>query len=509
MSLSDSTLITGVENGYGLFLTNNSTLDGKNGLLLSGNLDIDSTSMFDSAGSGLGVYDIFGSVKNSGIITSQDGLPRDVINIHGDFTGFYGSLYEIDVELGEDSSLTDKLIVTGSTLGNGKIKVTNASGIGAQTVNGIKIVDIAGTSGAVFTLLSPVQAGAYEYTLGKNDSQNWYLNSYLIPVVAPTPPTPVPIYRPGTSNYVSGQAANLEQGFVSLGTLHERMNEQQVVSTDNQTWTRYYGNDESNNGRTRFNYNQHISAFQIGQDLYSEEKNNGSNVHSGVFFDYSHAEVDFEDIRREDASLYNETGSMEGKSYGVGGYYTSLKEDESYLDVVGMVSRLENKYEDSYKMKSEQKGYRIGVSVEVGKKISDLGKWKLEGQGQLMYQYTNYDDFNDDISKIEGYSSDSLRGRLGVRVYRHLESTKSINQIDKAQVYGVANVIQDFTNPEDVVVGGKKLREKYDRTMLEVGGGFQVPVNESTYVYADARYDKSLKGNKEEGKITIGFKTQF
>ena len=177
--------------------------------------------------------------------------------------------------------------------------------------------------------------------------------------------------------------------------------------------------------------------------------------------------------------------------------------------VVGMVSKLDNKFEDSYGMKSTQDGYRLGLSVEAGKKLAELGKWKVEGQGQLAYQYTNYDNFNDDISGIDAYGASTLRGRLGVRVYRHLESTKNIQQIDNAQVYGVANVIQDFINPTDVTVGGANVSEKFDKTTLEVGGGFQVPVSGTTYVYTDARYDRSISGNKEQGKLTIGFKTQF
>ncbi len=174
-----------------------------------------------------------------------------------------------------------------------------------------------------------------------------------------------------------------------------------------------------------------------------------------------------------------------------------------------MVSKLDNKFEDSYGMKSTQDGYRLGLSVEAGKKLAELGKWKVEGQGQLAYQYASYDNFNDDISGIDGYSASTLRGRLGVRVYRSLESTKEMKQNDIAQVYGVANVIQDFINPTDVTIGGANVREKFDTTMLEVGGGFQVPISGATYIYADARYDRSIKGNKLQGKLTIGFKTQF
>ena len=504
----NNTLSTGTDAGYGLFLTNGSLLNAGTTFNLTGNLDIDSTSTFQGYGAGSGVYAISGSVTNGGTITTQDGAAGDVITVGGDYTGVSGSTYKIDTVLGNDSSTTDNLAITGNASGATAINVSNVGGTGAQTSTGIKVVSVGGTSGATFTLASPVQAGAYEYTLNQNDGQNWYLNSVVVPV-PPAPEEPTPIYRPGTSNYVSAQTANAEQGFLALGTLHERMNEQQVISTDKQTWVRYYGNTESNNGDSRFNYNQHISAVQVGQDLYNKTTANGTDVHSGIMFDYSNSEVDFADRVREAALLDNTTGDLEARSYGLGGYYTAINGDESYLDVVGMVSKLDNKFEDSYGMKSTQDGYRLGLSVEAGKKLAELGKWKVEGQGQLAYQYTNYDDFNDDISGIDGYGASTLRGRLGVRVYRHLESTKNIQQIDNAQVYGVANIVQDFINPTDVTIGGANVSEKFDKTTLEVGGGFQVPVTGTTYVYTDARYDRSIKGNKEQGKLTIGFKTQF
>ena len=509
--INDAALVTGVGTNsdgslQGLVLTNASTLTSPIALGIIGDVNIDSTSTLSHALGG----SITGNVTNAGMINWQN-LGQQLI-ISGNYIGNAGNM-SLGTDLGDDNSVTDQLVINGNTSGTTTVTVRpKGTSAGAQTVEGIKIIDIEnGTSGATFTLASAVQAGAYEYTLFKNGVStptdgDWYLRSTLIPT--PTEPA-TPIYRPGTSNYVSAQTANAEQGFAALGTLHERMNEQQVVSTDKQTWVRYYGNTESNNGDSRFNYNQHISAVQVGQDLYNKTTDNGTDVHSGIMFDYSNSEVDFADRVREDALLDNTTGNLEARSYGIGGYYTAINGDESYLDVVGMVSKLDNKFEDSYGMKSTQDGYRLGLSVEAGKKLAELGKWKVEGQGQLAYQYTNYDNFNDDISGIDGYGASTLRGRLGVRVYRHLESTKEMKQIDNAQVYGVANVIQDFINPTDVAVGGTNVSEKFDKTTLEVGGGFQVPVTGTTYVYTDARYDRSIKGNKEQGKLTIGFKTQF
>ena len=518
--INDAALVTGVGTNtdgslQGLVLTNASTLTSPIALAVTGDVNIDSTSTLSHALGG----SITGNVTNAGMIYWQN--LGQTLTITGNYIGNAGNM-SLGTDLGDDNSLTDSLVVTGDTSGTTTLTVRpEGTSAGAQTVAGIPVILVGGTSGATFTLASPVQAGAYEYTLGKNDGQNWYLNSYTNPVTPTvTPVTPVtptvtptepsaPIYRPGTSNYVSGQTANAEQGFLALGTLHERMNEQQVVSADKQTWARIYGNTESNNGDSRFNYNQHVRAAQVGQDLYNKTTDNGTNVHSGIMFDYSYSTVDFADRVREDALLDNTTGTMNGTSYGLGGYYTAINGDDSYLDVVGMLSKLENKYKDSYGMKSTQDGYRLGLSVEAGKKLVELGKWKVEGQGQLAYQYTNYDNFNDDISGIDAYGASTLRGRLGVRVYRHLESTKNIQQIDNAQVYGVANVIQDFINPTDVTVGGANVSEKFDKTTLEVGGGFQVPVTGTTYVYTDARYDRSISGNKEQGKLTIGFKTQF
>ena len=509
--INDAALVTGVGTNsdgslQGLVLTNASTLTSPIALGIIGDVNIDSTSTLSHALGG----SITGNVTNAGMINWQN-LGQQLI-ISGNYIGNAGNM-SLGTDLGDDNSVTDQLVINGNTSGTTTVTVRpKGTSAGAQTVEGIKIIDIEnGTSGATFTLASAVQAGAYEYTLFKNGVStptdgDWYLRSTLIPT--PTEPA-TPIYRPGTSNYVSAQTANAEQGFAALGTLHERMNEQQVVSTDKQTWVRYYGNTESNNGDSRFNYNQHISAVQVGQDLYNKTTDNGTDVHSGIMFDYSNSEVDFADRVREDALLDNTTGNLEARSYGIGGYYTAINGDESYLDVVGMVSKLDNKFEDSYGMKSTQDGYRLGLSVEAGKKLVELGKWKVEGQGQLAYQYTNYDNFNDDISGIDAYGASTLRGRLGVRVYRHLESTKNIQQIDNAQVYGVANVIQDFINPTDVTIGGANVSEKFDKTTLEVGGGFQVPVTGTTYVYTDARYDRSIKGNKEQGKLTIGFKTQF
>ena len=95
--------------------------------------------------------------------------------------------------LAGDASATDRLVVTGSTAGSTTVRVLNRGGLGAQTVEGIKIIDVGGASNGSFLLAGDyvfqgqqaVVAGAYAYTLQKNGISppvdgDWYLRSSLI-----------------------------------------------------------------------------------------------------------------------------------------------------------------------------------------------------------------------------------------------------------------------------------------------------------------------------------------
>ncbi len=55
--------------------------------------------------------------------------------------------------LGDDNSLTDMLKVEGNTSGTTSLKVINRGGVGMQTANGIKVVEVVGQSDGVFSLL--------------------------------------------------------------------------------------------------------------------------------------------------------------------------------------------------------------------------------------------------------------------------------------------------------------------------------------------------------------------
>lgn len=97
--------------------------------------------------------------------------------------------------LGGDNSPTDKMNVKGDTQGNTRVRVDNIGGVGAQTVNGIELIEVGGNSAGNFALTTgTVEAGAYVYTLAKgkgNDEKNWYLTSKWDGVTPADTPDPI------------------------------------------------------------------------------------------------------------------------------------------------------------------------------------------------------------------------------------------------------------------------------------------------------------------------------
>ncbi|MCL9343731.1 autotransporter-associated beta strand repeat-containing protein [Salmonella enterica subsp. enterica serovar Enteritidis] len=121
-------------------------------------------------------FTVNGDVVNSSAMISGSDQPNNTLTIAGNYTGNDGHLY-LNTQLGDDSSPTDKLIVTGDTAGSTTLHITNVNGLGAQTVNGIEVIEVGGQSDGDFTLYKGhVDINAWTYTL-KQDGGDWYLRS--------------------------------------------------------------------------------------------------------------------------------------------------------------------------------------------------------------------------------------------------------------------------------------------------------------------------------------------
>lgn len=118
------------------------------------------------------------------------------LTVDGDFTG--GGHLVMNTYLGDDTSETDKLAISGSTSGDTRVTVNNTGGPGAETLEGIQMITVGGTSAGEFKS-DRVTEGGYEYVLRRGGSfvgstgqdSDWYLTSYKPTEPEPEDPDPV------------------------------------------------------------------------------------------------------------------------------------------------------------------------------------------------------------------------------------------------------------------------------------------------------------------------------
>ncbi|HIE7559615.1 TPA: autotransporter outer membrane beta-barrel domain-containing protein, partial [Citrobacter amalonaticus] len=126
---------------------------------------------------------INGSLTNSGLIrlarvadTAQAG---NQLVVNGDYSGNEGHLL-FNTVLNDDASATDHMAVAGNTTGTTRVSVNNAGGTGAQTLEGIELINVGGRSDGEFIQDGRIVAGAYDYSLVRGEGamqSNWYLTS--------------------------------------------------------------------------------------------------------------------------------------------------------------------------------------------------------------------------------------------------------------------------------------------------------------------------------------------
>ncbi len=197
--------------------------------VLGGNMLVDTAGRLAGTGS-------VGNVVNTGVVAPGYGNAMGTLTVQGNYVSTGGRL-AIATVLGDDSSQTSRLAVNGTTSGSTQVDIINRGGLGAQTVNGIKIVDVTGASNGTFVLngnyvfqgAPAVIAGAYAYRLYQGGVStptdgDWYLRSALNDPGTPSGPggpAATPLYQPGVPVY-EAYGSNL-QSLNTLPTLQQRV----------------------------------------------------------------------------------------------------------------------------------------------------------------------------------------------------------------------------------------------------------------------------------------------
>ncbi|NNH85996.1 autotransporter outer membrane beta-barrel domain-containing protein [Rhizobium laguerreae] len=485
------------------------------------------TSPVTTSGTGIlgGTGTIFGDVTNAGVLAPGNSI--GTLTIAGNYTGTGGTL-EIEAVLGGDASPSDRLVVTGNTAGTTDVTVVNLGGGGAQTVEGIKIIDVGGISAGNFSLLGDyvfegdqaVVGGAYAYRLYQGGVStpadgDWYLRSTELDAAGVAIG---PIYAPGVPVYEA--YAGVLQSLNQFGTLRQRtggwmLDGDRSADQDGNTaatgiQTRIGGNRshfEPESSTTGTDYEVSSWTLQAGVDGVLRESEAGALI-GGINFHMNTASADISsrfgkgDI---DTTGYGFDGTLTW--YGKSGFYVDTQAAVTWYDSDLKSSTLQTSLADG----SDGLGY--GLSIEAGQKIDLTGQWSLTPQAQLAYSSVRFDSFTDaygaDVSLDDG---DSLTGRLGISADFDSEWKDASGKTSRSTVYGIANLYYDFLDGSNVDVSGTSLISKNQALWGGLGVGGSLTWSDERYAaHGEAFARTSLKDFGDSNAIgaKIGFSVKW
>ncbi|ELF5176837.1 fibronectin-binding autotransporter adhesin ShdA [Salmonella enterica] len=445
------------------------TFGGSNGTTVNGKVTNEGTLVFGDSEETGAIFTLNGDLVNMGTIASgsTSSTPGNTLYVDGNYTGNGGSLY-LNTVLSDDDSATDKLVITGDASGTTDLYI-NGIGDGAQTTNGIEVVDVGGVSTSdAFVLKNEVNASLYTYRLYWNESDNdWYLaskaqsddddsggdDSDVTPsdggddggnVTPPddggdggnvTPPddggdggdvTPpddggdvAPQYRADIGAYMGNQwmARNLQ-----MQTLYDREGSQ-YRNADGSVWARFKaGKAESEAVSGNIDMDSNYSQFQLGGDILAWG-NGQQSITVGVMASYINADTDSTGNRGADGSQFTSSGNVDGYNLGVyatwfadaqthsGAYVDSWYQYGFYNNSVESGDAGSESYDSTANAVSLETGYRYDIALSNGNTVS------LTPQAQVVWQNYSADSVKDNYgTRIDGQDGDSWTTRLGLRV---------------------------------------------------------------------------------------------
>ncbi|POY46413.1 hypothetical protein C3364_07605 [Avibacterium paragallinarum] len=332
--------------------------------------------------------------------------------------------------------------------------------------------------------------GGSRYDEVDYDAIEDYINNALKNYKEPKKPTqPSQPQQPTMSWLALAPRVNLEQGFASVRTLHERRGENwELKETEGQPWGRVLGDYLTQKGDENASFKLRDYGFQLGYDRI-EKKEAGHRL-TGIFAGYRVGKAKFYGEDENNQPLYQ--GKLRTHHFHLGAEHTRYAKDGGYVDLVGLMSYFRNQYQA--RLEGEKVRYsRFGVlfSVEAGKPFAVSSSeekigWFIEPQAQLIYQFIASKNPND---KIEMSNSNALRGRVGVRVVRN----RALDDEWQARsLYAVANIWKDFYNRTGVRINDVKFEQGYGNLWWEAGVGLQLPLSRKLYLYTDVRYEQQF-----------------
>ncbi|HIB0832045.1 TPA: ECSE_1600 family autotransporter [Escherichia coli] len=476
---------------------------------------------------------IGGNLENGGTVqmNSEGGKPGNVLTVNGNYTGNNG-LMTFNATLGGDNSPTDKMNVKGDTQGNTRVRVDNIGGVGAQTVNGIELIEVGGNSAGNFALTTgTVEAGAYVYTLAKgkgNDEKNWYLTSKWDGVTPADTPDPInnppvvdpegpSVYRPEAGSYISNIAA---ANSLFSHRLHDRLGEPQYTDSlhsqgsASSMWMRHVGGHErSRAGDGQLNTQANRYVLQLGGDLAQWSSNAQDRWHLGVMAGYANQHSNTQSNRVG----YKSDGRISGYSAGLYAtwYQNDANKTGAYVDSWALYNWFDNSVSSDNRSADDYDSRGVTASVEGGYTFEagtfsgsegTLNTWYVQPQAQITWMgVKDSDHTRKDGTRIETEGDGNVQTRLGVKTYLNSHHQRDDGKQREFQPYIEANWINN-SKVYAVKMNGQTVGREGARNLGEVRTGVEAKVNNNLSLWGNVGVQLGDKGYSDtQGMLGVKY----
>ncbi len=476
---------------------------------------------------------IGGNLENGGTVqmNSEGGKPGNVLTVNGNYTGNNG-LMTFNATLGGDNSPTDKMNVKGDTQGNTRVRVDNIGGVGAQTVNGIELIEVGGNSAGNFALTTgTVEAGAYVYTLAKgkgNDEKNWYLTSKWDGVTPADTPDPInnppvvdpegpSVYRPEAGSYISNIAA---ANSLFSHRLHDRLGEPQYTDSlhsqgsASSMWMRHVGGHErSSAGDGQLNTQANRYVLQLGGDLAQWSSNAQDRWHLGVMAGYANQHSNTQSNRVG----YKSDGRISGYSAGLYAtwYQNDANKTGAYVDSWALYNWFDNSVSSDNRSADDYDSRGVTASVEGGYTFEagtfsgsegTLNTWYVQPQAQITWMgVKDSDHARKDGTRIETEGNGNVQTRLGVKTYLISHHQRDDGKQREFQPYIEANWINN-SKVYAVKMNGQTVSRDGARNLGEVRTGVEAKVNNNLSLWGNVGVQLGDKGYSDtQGMLGVKY----
>ncbi|HCQ3759596.1 TPA: autotransporter outer membrane beta-barrel domain-containing protein [Escherichia coli] len=383
-----------------------------------------------------------------------------------------GGTVSMGAVLSGDASKTDHLEIAGHASGTTYVTVANVNGTGAKTLEGIKLISTGTSDKDAFIQKGRIVAGAYDYKLqqGTNtgeNTNNWYLTSYLsnTPLPTPVPGTPgsenIHIWRPEAGSYIANQMAANTMFNSTINDRHGSVLVDPITNKYYETtmWSRVVGGHNENHltdGQSKTTANRIV--YQLGGEILTTSFSGDDALHLGVMGGYGHQNS--KTINQYNG--YNSRGIISGYTAGIYGTWFQHEDTriglytDSWIQYGWFNNTVKGLHlnDEKYSSKGITASLGTGYTYPVHSWISVNGVSNtiyLRPQAQVSWfgvKAKNHIEHNGTVVKPAG--NDNIQTKLGLRVsmigqnsldkgtLRKFEPFAEVNWIRNTEQYGVA-----------------------------------------------------------------------